>query len=418
MDETLEKRRRQLWVGYAAFFLFWALCAYGLVLSWIPTHELLARRINGKPYISDFVNVYDAGVLGLRGRSVKIYDPEVQAKLANEVVAPVVPELPFYLQAPPNIFVACIPLAFFKPVTAWLVFCGVGISLNLWAFASLARTYFEGKFARAFVLLAALGSFPMWVGTEEGNTSLYLLPALVLYWKLLQGRHFFLAGIATGLLMIKVQYLPFIGVIGLFIGGWRYLAGSVVAGLTVVAVTTAVVGVDNVLAWPHALMHAESNASFVGVATDKMQNVLGMITAATGHVPAGWGRSIANALFIVAVLAVGWLWHKPYRALSERMPYAFEVCAAISTASMLIFSIHTHSHDYILMLVACLWLYVAAKEAGFRRIAAAAVAFPGLTWPLFFLAQLPILPIQPIATFALVYVAAAARSVFRYSRRL
>jgi hypothetical protein len=410
-NESLDKKeklRRQVWVGYAAFFFFWSICAYALVLSWIPTNELFARRIGGRPYISDFVNVYDAGILGRQARSTNIYDPKIQAALAEKVVAPVVPEIPFYLQAPPNFFAATIPLSLFSPVGAWFVYCGVGLALNMWALGALAWKYFPTRFARTMVLLASIGSFPMWVGIEEGNSSIYLLPPLVLFWWLLQRKKFFAAGLATGLLMVKVQYLPFIGVIGLFIGGARYLGGAVVAGLAVLGFTVAVVGLDNVLEWPRVLMHAETTTAYSGVATDKMQNVLGMIVAATGHQNTPVGRSIANALFVAAVLFIGYFWRKPYQWLSERSEYAFEICAAISTAVMLIFSIHTHSHDYILMLPTCLWLYVAAQRDGKPGVAKAAAAFPGLTWPLFLLAQLPFLPIQPIATFAMIFTGCAA----------
>jgi hypothetical protein len=396
-----ERLKRQVWVGYLAALIFWSIGAYGLILQFVQSNELLALRIAGRPYISDFVNVYNAGVLGRMGRSVNIYDAKVQAAMTEKVVAPVVPEATFYLQAPPNVFVAFIPLSFFSPVGAWFVYCSLTLAANLLAIGWLAWKYFDQPFARTFCLAAAFASFPMWSGIRQGNSSLLLIPPLVLFWWLLQNRKFFAAGLATGLLLVKVQYLPFIGLIGLAIGGVRYLGGAVLSGLVVLGVSIAVLGLDNVLEWPRVLLHAETATSYVGVAAEKMQNIRGMIAALTGHVDTHAGKLISAIGCVVAGFGLGAVW---WRKWSKR-PELFEVYAALSTMIMLIFSIHTHSHDYVLMLLACLWLYVAAKSGRFperaaRHISRLAVSFPGISWPLFLLSRVPFLPFQPLAVFA------------------
>ena len=417
-----DRIRRNLWFAYFAGLVLWSCHSYFLLFTLMQENNLLAMRLDGRPYTSDFVNVYNAGVLGRKGAAVNIYDANLQASLAEKVVAPVVPEIPFYLQAPPNFFVLCIPLSYFSPHIAWIVYCALGLALNLLAMGFLAWKYFNDSFSRAFVLVSTFASFPTWIGVRLGNSSLYLLPPLVLFWWLLKQKRYFAAGLATGLLLVKVQYLPFIGLIGLSIGGLRYLAGAVASGLVVVGLTTAVLGWDNVIEWPRVILHAEGSSAYSGVSADKMQNLRGMIAVLTQHIDLPASRTAASVMCLVSAIGLAWCWRKPFRELAARSTFGFEVCAALSTILMLIFSIHTHFQDYILMLIASLWIYVAAKrddlvpETKRRWLCALAISFPGVSWALFILSQLPFLPFQPLSTFAVFVVGCVISTWFTRPR--
>lgn len=380
---------------------------------------LLALKLDDKSYISDFVNVYNAGVLGRMGASVNIYDPTLQASLTAKVIAPIVADAPFYLQAPPNFFVLCIPLSFVTPQAAWCVYCSVGLALVAYSFGFLIWKYFEKPFARSFALVAALSAVPTWIGARLGNTSLYLLPPLVLFWWLLKQKKYFLAGLATGLLLVKVQYLPFIGLIGLATGGLRYLGGAVLAGLIVLGLTTLTVGWANVFEWPRILLHAEGTSAYVGVEAQAMQNLRGMIAAVNHFTDTSFGRTAASVMCVVSAFTLVWCWKVPFKKLQERSSYGFEISAGISTTVMLLFSIHTHLQDYILYLLACLWFYEAADkdqtvpEKSRKTIRKLAIAFSGVSWLLFFLSKIPILPLQPVATYVVIMLALVVLTWFK-----
>ncbi|MBK9769818.1 MAG: hypothetical protein IPP57_03150 [Candidatus Obscuribacter sp.] len=110
------KNKERLWVVYFAVLFFWGLQAFIFLGKLHQNGELFAQVIDKKPYVSDFVNVYSAGVLCQRNmqKPIDIYDASVQANLQKELLAPIVPEDPFYNQYPPVMFLLFIHCHFLQ----------------------------------------------------------------------------------------------------------------------------------------------------------------------------------------------------------------------------------------------------------------------------------------------------------------
>ena len=401
--------KRRLWFAFLVTLVCWSINAYGLVFLWLAQGTLFARVMNGHPYISDFVNAYDAGVLARDGHKQRIYDFNVQDNLSRKTIAPVVPELPFYSQLPPIYYVYCIPLAFFNLAGAWLLFCAGGLSASFFALKAVIKScgIFDSGFKKAFVYVAAISTFPVWMGVELGNTSIYLLPCLTLFLLLLKAKKYFWAGLATMLLMVKVQYLPIVFVIGFVLGRLRFLQGAAIAALAATLISTLVLGWDNVVDWPRILIFAETTNNYSGVEPENMQNIRGMLVAFT-HQDSSWGKAVAAGFFLSSIASVGFLWWKSYPKLAARNNWAFEICAALSILMMVIFSIHTHYQDYILMALAGTFLYASCEPAPDdnsslqkKRLRAWLLAYPMLSWTFFIVKQINVLPIQPFAVFAI-----------------
>ncbi len=403
--------KKRLWFAYFVALLCWTINGYVLLFSWLNEGTLFARVMGGHPYVSDFVNLYDGGILGLQGKSVKIYDYNVQAELMKKTLAPIVPELPFYLQAPPIFFVCCIPLAFLSLAGAWELFCAVALAALIWAIFELckSRPDFSTTFRRAFAVISVLASFPAWIALRLGNNGVLLVPGLTIFFSLLKSKKYFAAGLASALLMVKVQYLPTVMIIGFVLGRWRYLAGAAIAGLLVCLLSVLVVGADNVVDWVRVLLHAETTQKFSGVEPEMMQNIRGMIVAITNNTDTSFGRITAGLAFIASVFAVGFMWFKSYPNLEKRTAWAFEICAALSTLSMIIFSVHTHTQDYVCMAIAGIFLYSSCLEPGEtvmdirkQRLRNVLLIYPFLSWLFFIGKQLFFfLPVQPFVTFAI-----------------
>src|SRR4029077_2546500 len=113
------------------FLILWSGSVYNWLGQEAGKHELFARVIDGHPYVSDFVNVYNSASLAAacEKQKIDIYSPIIQAEFAKRLTAPVVPEQPFYLQYPPFLFAIVRPLAYFDLFGAWLVWCTLGLAL-------------------------------------------------------------------------------------------------------------------------------------------------------------------------------------------------------------------------------------------------------------------------------------------------
>lgn len=409
---STEKMKRRLWVAYIAFFVCWSLQSYSLVFRMLNDHELFAREMNGRPYISDFVSFYTSGVLGHRAlkERINIYDPDVQSAEFARIVAPVVAELPFFVQSPPTLFVFCMPIALLPTNTAWLTWATLGFTGAIASVYAVFHKDARSRFSLAFAIIATLGSFPMWVSIQLGQTSLFQFAALTAFWLLLMKKRNLAAGLASIFLLVKVQYLPFIVACGLATGKLRYAAGLAIATAVAAVVSILVVGWDNCVEWPRIILHAETTTRFSGVEPYVQQNIRGMLFFIMGgDTPVV--HKIVFALCFITAAALVFLWLKmPHVSqklttsaseTSSGFERSFQVCAAISTMVMLIFSPHTHAHDYLLFTLPCLWLWTATQEfldegasnsdkklaIMIRRLI---LAYPCLSWLFFLLRLVPI----------------------------
>jgi hypothetical protein len=439
MTEVKAKLKNQLWFAYIVFVTLWAICVYNWLFQQISLHQFFAALdAEHRPYVSDFVNVYNSACLAaacLKGQT-DIYSPALQAAFAAKLTAPVVPEHPFYLQYPPFLFSLVSPLAFFDMLGAWLVWCGLGLIALLGSCVYLMRAASTAaatdskssgatipRFTFAFLLIATAASYPAWVSVRLGQTSLLLVPGLVAFWLACRRKHYFLAGLASGVALVKLQYLPPIFMIGFILGTGHYLLGFLTIALLLTALSYFIVGADNIMRFPHALLSGESGKDVTGVAADQMQNLRGNLTLFLGAdnpiVPVV--SLLVFAATLLALLILWWHYKKSTipAPLKER---AFRVLAAVSTLLMLISSPHCHTQDYLALVVPCYWLWfeldknpdTTSKSDKFLK--QLILFFPLIGWPFFML--LPfiqvLLKIQPFFLWA-VLVAVLS---FNHYRRL
>ncbi|MBU6451312.1 MAG: DUF2029 domain-containing protein [Cyanobacteria bacterium REEB67] len=434
MTEAKAKLKNQLWFAYIVFLTLWAMCVYNWLFQQIALHQFFAALdAEHRPYVSDFVNVYNSACLAaacLKGQT-DIYSPALQAAFAAKLTAPVVPEHPFYLQYPPFLFSLVSPLALFDMLGAWLVWCGLGLLALLGCCIYLMRAAVGGadakinRFTFAFLLIATLASYPAWVSVRLGQTSLLLVPGLVAFWLACRRKRYFLAGLASGVALVKLQYLPPIFMIGFILGTGHYLLGFLTIGCALTALSYLIVGADNIMRFPHALLSGESGKDVTGVAADQMQNLRGNLTLFLGAdnpvVPVL--SLLAFATTLLALLLLWWQYKKDTAAplIKERH---FRVLAAISTLLMLISSPHCHTQDYLALVVPCYWLWFELDRFSNNTVSKSdkilkqlILLFPIIGWPLFML--LPfiqvLLKIQPFFLWA---VLVTVLSFAHYNRLL
>jgi len=410
-----DRLRKNLWFAYFVALLMWTLQAYALLGRLNVSGELFAFQRDGHPYISDFTNVYNASVLckNAATEKIEIYDPKVQSASADKLTAPVKAEQPFYLQMPPFFFSTVRPLAELSMFHAWLVWCGlalVALVVALWYFV---KPVFGDNFSRWFVIVATVGAFPEWEGVRSGNPSMWLAPGVILMWLLLR-RHPAYAALCATVCLYKFQYLPLVGMVGLIVGRFRFVAvlAAITAALTALACLT--LGVENVLAFPSALAGAEVSSQVSGVAAVEMQNFRGQLCLLTNS-DDRFVHIAALLLLFASIIGVSLMWARLVKepggadlSSSASLDRKFKIYASITTLLLLICSPHTHKHDYILVVVPAVWLWqtVACNEAlpKFLRLSARVLiaSFPGISWIFFMLEFLfHLVKIQPFFLWAL-----------------
>lgn len=392
---------KKLWFAYVVALFVWGLCAYVQLGKYQYQGELFAYRRDEGPYTNDFVNLYSAGQLArtcLTGTKVDVYDIKVQEASVRELTKPVVPELPFYFQYPPYTFVLALPLVFLPILGAWLAWDIIGLGLSAAALWMVTRETFESPFKRVFAMTGIFSAMPMWVSVWLGQPALFACAGITMFFLAVRDRRPYLAALCTIPVLVKMQYLPLIGLIGLIMLGVPY--ALTVAGILAVLVllSVAVLGADNVRAFPHALSQ-ETATAVSGVAAEVMQNLRGFLTLVLPQSP-DIVRTVSIVAYLVATVALAYLWFSMKRREILENKDAFAYAASITTLMMLITSLHTHRQDYILLAAPCIWLYMLHTKYGSPWAGKIArillVSFPFCSWLYFILHPL----------FAMIYIQA------------
>ncbi len=396
-----------MWLAYVCVLACWGFVSYFELFKFFQNGTLFARVIDGRPYVSDFVTFYNGAMLAAEcgQHPTNIYDPELQNAGIAQLIAPIKPGSNFYqMQLPPQFFALVRPLAGLGIQNAWLVWCGLALLLIVPALYPLSRLAGRSRFARAFVMISFFASFPAWMAFSQGQTALYLFPAVVAFYFLLRSSKFFFSGLLTTMLLMKLQYTPLIVATGLILGRMKYMAGLAISAALLSLLAVSIVGWDSVLAYPNALLFAETSDRVSGVNTQAMQNFRGELILLCGQ-DNSLVHILSAGLFGLGFIAVCSMWLVCYPRIIGagvlNKEQAFDTCFALTIVGMLIFSPHTHVQDFVCVIVSGVLFYRAFNlvSPGSNRLKLLRVlllAFPLLSWMFFnanvFLSQMFIQP--------------------------
>jgi hypothetical protein len=204
-------------------------------------------------------------------------------------------------------------------------------------------------------------AYPTWLSYTLGQTSLYTYPAVVyLLSRLLVGKGFS-SGLAGIWAFVKLQYAPVLLLAGAIRGKLHFMAGAAVAVLFLLLLSIGVLGVDNVVGYPHVLLSGETGSNVSGVSAEAMQNIRGFLTLLM--VPSAIVSKIAMVCFLLSLPLVAWLWFKVY-PWEQHSPRRFQLFSSLSLLIALAASPHTHSQDYMLASIVCIWIWINFPASG------------------------------------------------------
>ncbi|MBX9686636.1 MAG: DUF2029 domain-containing protein [Candidatus Obscuribacterales bacterium] len=345
---------------YTAVFS-WALLAYAKIGEFLMQGILFARILAGRPYVSDFANFYNAATLAAAclQKSVNVYDISVQNESLKALIAPVVPEQPFYMQYPPCLFVFVFPLSLFTIQWAWFLWVLVGVIAGGIGLYLLCRKLLNQSRNTALLSVAlAYSSYPAWLSVELGQTSLYLFVGTAFMLYFLQEKKAFKAGLTSALLMVKLQYTPVLLLFGLICGRLPFFAGSFCAFVVLTILSAMLLGLHNLTSFPQAILSNETGQAVSGVSSFLMQNLRGELVL----LMQSDGKTvlyIVIGFFVLALAATAYLAQEAYKNNSLKV---FNPAAALTIIIALISSPHTHMQDYILFSIAAFFLLQFLEE--------------------------------------------------------
>lgn len=199
--------------------------------------------VNGKPLGTDFLNVWAAGALALKGQAAAAYDWARHALEESAVFggAPV----PYYgWHYPPPFLLVAAPLALLPYPWALLTW----MALTLGGYLAVIARVVPHRHA-VLVAAAFTGVFVNLGHGQNGFLSVALLAAGALSLE----RRPWLAGLVLGLLAYKPQLAVLVPVALVAGGYWRALAGMAVSGLALSALSTLAFGPEIWLAFKASL---------------------------------------------------------------------------------------------------------------------------------------------------------------------
>lgn len=352
----------------------------------------------GHPYVADFSIWYAAGKLATMAMQAptNVYDIQIQDSVLRSVIAPVVPELPWSIHCAPPVFLLASIFPLVGLTTSWAVYCVLGDLCFLSVLYLLIKEDLHGRYDFAMIALAVCASFPFWVCNRTGQPTLITASATMLMLHFLRHKRPFLAGLPTALFSFKLQYLPFLGLTGVALGGWKFLCASGITYMMLAALSGSLLGWPNVLNYPGALVQGESSHQFSGVRIEDQQNIRSLIVRLT-HSESDNKLCVALCLLVAFLLFGAWV--KPsFKELKGVAPEdRFKFLSTLTLICMLVFSPHAHKQDYLLLAVPAAWIWLALRNDAARAKRWAwilVVSLPIISWVLFIFD-----PLSPVPTF-------------------
>jgi Glycosyltransferase family 87 len=320
--------------------------------------------LHGGVQAADFTIFYASGLLNLyriiQRQPVDVYDPSLLTAAADQVMAPYQSLERYILEYPPFLIAFFTPLATGSIERAWtIVFF---LSLLLVAIAVILVIYRKNfSFIEfGFCLSSAIFCVPNRYNLLCGQTGAVFACCAAFLFLLLQHEYFFLAGMVSGLCMLKVQYAPALIIVGLCVGRFRYLLGLVFASVVLFAVSILGVGWSNITSFISNILAAESNHCPYGLlAIDRMDNLRGFLVQ---YSPPEIALNVSLAATICAYGCLAYTWLHLFPLLRKTTRHAFILCSTISLLLTVPFGLHTYNYDYISAFLPCIWFYIYLKE--------------------------------------------------------
>lgn len=265
-----------------------------------------------------------------------------------------------------------------------------GMSVGMWL---LLRVLSLSRLARFLFLLAALTSFPFVNNLEQGQSSGVVMFAFALGVALMRQERDLPAGLALGLLVIKVQWLPVIALVLLFKRRWGALVGIALTAALMLALAIAMMGTAWIPGYIDMLGQAQSWSRALLLDPWYSHSLGGALTALLGRGTDAVVRPLHLLGTLVVVGFLLWAWRGKWQPGTPR----WDGLMSLALLAAFFTNAHVNTHDLsLLVLPAALgtaYLYGSGQSLNTR------LAWFGMLWasyiaPTFFLGEVFAWPVR------------------------
>ncbi len=332
----------------------------------------------------DFVGFYETGKIALCDDRFHPYDNAVQHAWLNKLAYPRVFDRPPFIQYMPYVFSIMAPFATL-PIQAsfivWDIFC---ISLAIIGMLKLMRTVHPDISNKVIlcIIFAVLGSEPAFMTYRTGQSGFLLLSMFSLFYSgLIADKP--ISGLAAAVTTIKPQYVFCWGIPSLFKGRGMYIVSAALGVFILLCIAACTMGIENIINYPSYLLGLEHSGLSSSVLGPVMISLRGPFTGIFGD-QIGFKMILASCA--ISSLAIMYLWWKIGK--SRR---AIRWAIATTMVWQLLFSVHIHDYDLILLAIPAICTLPeildeqCRQETAVKFWLALLVSFPLLGWIPFFL---------------------------------
>ena len=346
--------------------------------------------LQGRPILTDFMEVWVAGRFALSGASVAAYDWHTHHAAQVALVGHNFQGVLNWSYPPLFLFVAallaCLPYT--VAFAGWVAATAAGYAATIGAIAKRWDASLLACAAPVFFANAIVG--------QNGFLSASLIGAVLLFLK----HRPILSGVFLGLLTYKPQLGVLFPLALLLDRNWRALASAAVTSAILIAVSWFAFGTQTLLAFLRFLP-ATSQAILTerGEDWNKMQSVYALArTLGAGDVTA-WIAQGATIALCVALLVRIWRGEAP-----------FAIKAAFLAAAAMLITPYLHMYDFAILAVPLAFLF---RERPFDRLEWAGTIAANLLFIAFAIFPLPVGPVIVAIVLALI-LRRATQAALRY----
>jgi len=299
----------------------------------------------GRPISTDFVAIWSAGRLALKGVALTAYDGSLQH--AAEVAA-IGRDFPgqYGWPYPPSFLFVAGALASLPYAWAFALLVVASLALHGLTIAAITR-----RFAGMIVAFAAPWALACAMVGQNG----FLTAALIGGVLLTMDERPALSGLLLGLLTYKPHFGLLFPIALLASGRWRVFAWAVASTLGLTGASVLVFGPDTFAAFLHGLpLTTRALVTNGGVGWNKLQSIYGLARSMGASNTAGWAAQGVTSLACAAAVAMLW---------RGRAPTALKA-ASLAVAAVLA-TPYVFAYDLPVLSVAAAFLY---RHRGFDRL--------------------------------------------------
>ncbi len=370
--------------GYSSFIVLWVcVVCYFIGSKWFAG-ELAIFQDGSMLKISDFMHFYRGGRMIMSPDCHAIYNPDVQQVWFNKLVAPAhVDANTMESQWFPLVYLFSIPFTVFSLNNGQIVWdiCSAVFGLSCVSLLIGLNDQLSKK-ERVFLLLGILASFPGYMTWANGHVSYLLLGVTSLYFYMLLKRNDLLSGFFLALI-IKPQYLPFLGMAALVQKRIKMIGWAALFAALSFVLVSAVYSLESVLSYPKFVIHVETE-TYIGA--EKMTTIRALLSYI---LPQNIVLSIAIVITLISLYLVFKFWREAHTEKARRW------AAGLTVILALVASPHSFEYDCLMLSVpAALTLTslhfgkISTYPKWFKLYSIMLIVYPMLAWAYYLIGAL------------------------------